>query len=552
MDERFVLIVDDHQNWREVLEGLLEDEYVVTTAKDYSEALAALKGQDPPFHVAVVDIRLEDADPRNEQGLDLVFELNQMGLYTKTIVLTGYSSVDRAIKALRDLFAYKYLEKTPLGGQKFDLVEFRNIVREAAAEAEARRQSYVFVLMPFDEKYDQIYQGLIKVEVERNNLACLRADDFFEPRWIMDDIEKSILEAKFLVADFSGRNANVFYEVGLAHAVGQPVVLITQNLEDVPPKLKQVRCIVYQDTYAGAPKLRQALKKPVQELAAEEYGFVPLYPLKKYESDPSLCFCLMPQSKNGEDKAGEEIYELVIQEAAKKHNLRCECAASGYSANNIMDEIWAYLNRARLVVADLSGRDPDVFYLLGIAHGLKKDVVLLARDEQDVPFDLRGRSCLTYTSPLTLVEGRQLTQKLAKGFAKVLGEPLTEEFLLSPADREALIGRLANAPGWKTRGYEDRYGFLLDAGLPDRYLQEWQLGGPPRATAARVIQNLKEIGTAVLSDDVPWCALGLLVKALYEIGPDVESRGFLSRLIREYHLTSDPAWLDPAKASQKP
>ncbi len=48
-----------------------------------------------------------------------------------------------------------------------------------------------------------------------------------------------------LVADLTGRNPNVMYEVGIAHTVGKPVIMVTQDIDDVPFDLRALRCVVY-------------------------------------------------------------------------------------------------------------------------------------------------------------------------------------------------------------------------------------------------------------------------------------------------------------------
>ncbi|KKK66434.1 hypothetical protein LCGC14_2964150, partial [marine sediment metagenome] len=65
---------------------------------------------------------------------------------------------------------------------------------------------------------------------------------------IMADIWSAIYHSRLVVADCTNRNANVFYEIGLAHAIGRPVILTTQKLKDVPFDLRQIRCIEYEFT----------------------------------------------------------------------------------------------------------------------------------------------------------------------------------------------------------------------------------------------------------------------------------------------------------------
>jgi hypothetical protein len=60
-------------------------------------------------------------------------------------------------------------------------------------------------------------------------------------------------------------------------------------------------------------------------------------------------------------------------------------------------DIWERINRARFLIADLTGQNPNVFYELGIAHALGKDVLLLTQDMAHVPFDLKGLRCILYS-----------------------------------------------------------------------------------------------------------------------------------------------------------
>jgi hypothetical protein len=61
------------------------------------------------------------------------------------------------------------------------------------------------------------------------------------------------------------RNPNVFYELGLAHALNKEVILLTQDINDVPFDLRHFRIIVYQDSISGADKLKSTLKDFINE-----------------------------------------------------------------------------------------------------------------------------------------------------------------------------------------------------------------------------------------------------------------------------------------------
>ena len=122
----------------------------------------------------------------------------------------------------------------------------------------------VFGLFPFEEPFNTIYTDHIKTSIESiGSINCLRADDIYDNRPIIEDIWQHINEARILISELTGRNANVFYETGVAHTVGKEVILITQSMEDVPFDLKHLRCIVYEYTPRGIKNLEDNLKSTV-------------------------------------------------------------------------------------------------------------------------------------------------------------------------------------------------------------------------------------------------------------------------------------------------
>jgi hypothetical protein len=105
-----------------------------------------------------------------------------------------------------------------------------------------------FVLMPFEQQIDQFYKEYVKKPLEGAGLIVRRADDISKSSLIMDDIWQSIVAANVIVADLTKRNANVFYELGLAHSRRKDVILIAKDIEDVPFDLSSVRILLYGDS----------------------------------------------------------------------------------------------------------------------------------------------------------------------------------------------------------------------------------------------------------------------------------------------------------------
>jgi hypothetical protein len=122
-----------------------------------------------------------------------------------------------------------------------------------------------FIIMPFTDKLNPIYESIIRPVIKDLKLKSLRADEIFTSKPIVDDIWENIKKAKFLIADLTDRNANVFYELGLAHALNKDVILLTQDIDDVPFDLRHYRIIVYRDSISGADKLKSTLKDFINE-----------------------------------------------------------------------------------------------------------------------------------------------------------------------------------------------------------------------------------------------------------------------------------------------
>lgn len=129
-----------------------------------------------------------------------------------------------------------------------------------------RKYTYdLFVLMPFAPELKPIYDNHIRKIAGTLNLSIARADDFFSQNSIMEEIWSAIAQASILIAECTNKNPNVFYEIGLAHAIGRPVILITQNPDDVPFDLQHRRYIQYAYTPPGMEKFESDLSSTISE-----------------------------------------------------------------------------------------------------------------------------------------------------------------------------------------------------------------------------------------------------------------------------------------------
>lgn len=108
-----------------------------------------------------------------------------------------------------------------------------------------------FVVMPFGGTFDEIYRQIYKPAIQEVGLEPLRADDIYDNQSLIGDIKQSIQNATLVLAEVTGRNPNVNYELGMAHALGKEVIIVTSSSEDVPSDYRHLRYLCYNSSGIG-------------------------------------------------------------------------------------------------------------------------------------------------------------------------------------------------------------------------------------------------------------------------------------------------------------
>jgi hypothetical protein len=170
---------------------------------------------------------------------------------------TGDFEFSRTHWALKDSDLYRTLLKSNRPRRQmpkvFQLSEVENV-----------EQRLMSAMMPFDAKFDRVYKSLQQV-AEEVGIVCRRADDIWENPAIIQDVVSLIDRSKVIICDCTGRNPNVFYEVGIAHTLGRDVILITQSETDIPFDLRHLRYVKYLNNAEGLRSLRAQLKQRLTE-----------------------------------------------------------------------------------------------------------------------------------------------------------------------------------------------------------------------------------------------------------------------------------------------
>ena len=134
-------------------------------------------------------------------------------------------------------------------------------------EKKQDKKGFVFSIMPFGGFFDQYYQNIYCPAIQEAGLDYKRADDLYRPSTIVNDIWAYTKDCELILADLTGKNPNVLYELGLAHAIAKPGIIITENLDDIPFDLRALRVIEYDKNHHDwGERLKEKITKAIKEV----------------------------------------------------------------------------------------------------------------------------------------------------------------------------------------------------------------------------------------------------------------------------------------------
>lgn len=131
--------------------------------------------------------------------------------------------------------------------------------------AYSQDENLVSIMMPFGAEFNSVY-AVLQQSIGAVGMESARADDIWEHHTIIQDIVNIIARAKVVICDCSGKNPNVFYEAGVAHAIGKEVILITQSEYDIPFDLRHIRYIKYLPNTEGLGELAASLQSRLRSI----------------------------------------------------------------------------------------------------------------------------------------------------------------------------------------------------------------------------------------------------------------------------------------------
>jgi hypothetical protein len=163
----------------------------------------------------------------------------------------------------------EHLLPSPPPGNQLGLYAMSRSPVEFHDFAVQRHAPTAFVAMQFGEPYDTIYRTVIRPRAQKLGFDVVRIDEINQPGIVFQDIQRKIEDAKVVIAEITAPNQNVYYEVGYAHALNKPTILLAQRGKELPFDIRSYRVIFYDDSIGGKPAVERTLGEHLYAILRE-------------------------------------------------------------------------------------------------------------------------------------------------------------------------------------------------------------------------------------------------------------------------------------------
>lgn len=224
-------------------------EYFIAQMSRYGKAYAILQ-----YTPAIGWIPLETAGLKENIDLDVSHSL-KVDVRSQRVSLT--------VNEVRVLTA---ILPSPLKGSGCGLFAYGNGRVDFKDVTIAEERLRAFVIMPLKEPFSTLYEEVIKPEANELEFDIVHPDELQSPGIILEDIRQRIEESHIVVADISEPNPNVFYELGYAHALNKPSILLARRdaAPDLPFDIRSYRAILYDDSIGGKRLVQSRLHQHLE------------------------------------------------------------------------------------------------------------------------------------------------------------------------------------------------------------------------------------------------------------------------------------------------
>lgn len=136
----------------------------------------------------------------------------------------------------------------------------------------SEERAKAFIIMQFTTPYNELFSDVIRPICEKYNIEAVRADQTYGPGHILTDIMQQISLAKFIIAEITPSNQNVFFEVGYSHAMRKPIIFIAEKTKALPFDVSGFRVLFYENSIRGKKKVEEGLAKHIDTILTEWSG----------------------------------------------------------------------------------------------------------------------------------------------------------------------------------------------------------------------------------------------------------------------------------------
>jgi ATP-dependent Clp protease ATP-binding subunit ClpA len=247
-----------YEEMKKVIQQLKDQKNTVVKNQKFEEA-AALRDQEKSYEEKLSQIKRELDNAKKSNNVKASIE----DIYLAIHSLTGFD-----IEKIKKKEQLKFAILSPVQKEehsalpKYEQLQAQSILQGSQISI---KTGLAFVLIPFNEEFDEIYDHYIKPALEHHGLNVLKADSIYKPGNILSQIWSLIRSAEVIIADVSGKNANVIFELGLCYGIQRCPILLTRDPNELPFNIRNLRYINYENTAAGIHKLSVQLKTAVGE-----------------------------------------------------------------------------------------------------------------------------------------------------------------------------------------------------------------------------------------------------------------------------------------------
>ena len=152
-------------------------------------------------------------------------------------------------------------------------------------------------------------------------------------------------------------------------------------------------------------------------------------PIETDDDNYVFLICQIGDKGSPERRRADEVYEHVVEVAASAHGLRVMRSDLEPTPGRLTTQIVRGIINARAIVGDLTGRNPNVFYELGVCHAFARPVVLLVKDPKSLPFDVQDERTIAIGDDDKL--GVSEAKEAARALELALGIVLAPDYVPS-------------------------------------------------------------------------------------------------------------------------